>query len=277
MPRTARVRLTMQLDVAGHAVYAYTGTRAFSSALPTVVFVHGAAHDHGVFALQSRYFAWHGRNAVAIDLPGHGRSGGSPLPSVEALADWLRDVVDALGTPGIDLVGHSLGSLAALECASRYPERVKRLVLLGPSAPMPVSDDLLAAAARNDHVAYELINGWSFSADGQLGGNRVPGMWMLGNAMRLMERSGDGVLSTDLLACNGYANGLAAAARVRCPTLVVLGARDIMAPTRNAKALIAALPDARTVTLPDTGHALMAERPDAVLDALRDFLGAGDS
>ena len=262
----------MRFDVAGMPVYAYTGTRPLVRERPTVVFVHGAANDHGVFAYQSRYFAWHGMNCVAVDLPGHGRSAGEPLASVEALADWLRDVFDALGVHDVDLVGHSLGSLAALECASRHPDRVRRLALLGPSVPMPVSDDLLAAAARNDHVAYELINGWSFAAGSQIGGNPVPGMWMLGNAMRLMERARDGVLSIDLEACNRYGNGLAAAGRVRCPTLVILGARDIMAPTRNAKALIAALPDVRTVTLAETGHSLMVERPDQVLNELRRFL-----
>jgi pimeloyl-ACP methyl ester carboxylesterase len=264
----------MRLQVGGVPVYAYTGTREFSREQPTLVFVHGAANDHQVFALQSRYFAWHGTNAIALDLPGHGRSGGDAPASVEALADWLDRVLDALGVDAASLAGHSMGALAALECAARYPARVSRLALLGPSAPMPVSDDLLAAAAQNDHVAYELINGWSFSAGGQLGGNRVPGMWMLGNAMRLMERTRDGVLSTDLIACNRYANGVAAAAQVRCPTLVVIGARDIMAPPRNARALIAALPSATTVTLEDTGHSLMAERPDAVLDALRNFLHA---
>ncbi|HJU21915.1 MAG TPA: alpha/beta hydrolase, partial [Casimicrobiaceae bacterium] len=131
---------------------------------------------------------------------------------------------------------------------------------------------LLAAAARNDHVAYELINGWSFSAEGQLGGNRLPGVWMLGNAMRLMERARAGVLSIDLVACNVYQNGVASAANVRCPTLVVTGERDIMAPPRNAKALIGALADARSVSLPKTGHSMMTERPDEVLDALRAFL-----
>ena len=262
----------MHFDVAGRSVYAYGGSRPFAHDRPTVLFVHGAANDHGVFALQSRYFAWHGMNAVAVDLPGHGRSAGDPLPSVEALADWLRDVQDALGLATASVVGHSMGALAALECAARYPERVAKLALLGPSAPMPVSDDLLVAAARNDHVAYELINGWSFSAGGQLGGNRVPGMWMLGNAMRLMERTRDDVLSTDLIACNRYANGVAAAAQVRCPTLVIIGARDIMAPPRNAKALLAALANVTAVTLEETGHSMMAERPDAVLDALRQFL-----
>jgi len=262
----------MELEVAGHRVYAYTGTRAFSATKPTVLFVHGAAQDHGVFALQSRYFAWHGRNAIAVDLPAHGRSGGDALPSVEELADWVHGVLDALDVREADVVGHSMGALATLECAARHPERVRRLALLGPSAPMPVSDDLLDAARGDDHLACELIVAWSFAAGSQLGGNRQPGVWMLGNAMRLIERSRPGVLYADLVACNAYANGNAAAARVRCPTLVVLGARDIMAPTRNAKALIAALADVRTVTLPETGHSLMAERPDEVLDALRDFL-----
>ena len=263
----------MRFDVGGNAVYAYTGTRPFDAKRPTVLFVHGAANDHGVFALQSRYFAWHGMNAVALDLPGHGRSAGEAPASVEALADWLHDVVDTLGARETSLVGHSLGALAALECAARHPEQFARLALLGPSAPMPVSADLLAAAAANDHVAYELINGWSFAPASQLsGGNRLPGVWMLGNAMRLMERTPDGVLAIDLAACNAYANGIEAAKRVTFPTLVILGGRDVMAPARNAKALIDALADARTLTLPDTGHSMMTERPDEVLDALRTFL-----
>ncbi|MGE5169927.1 MAG: alpha/beta fold hydrolase [Rudaea sp.] len=262
----------MLFDVGGDRVYAYTGSRPFAPDLPSVLFVHGAGNDHGVFALQSRYFAWHGMNAVAIDLPGHGRSGGAPLRSVEALADWLPRALDALGVRACAVVGHSMGALAALECTARHPARVTRLALLGPAAPMPVSDDLLAAAQRDDHVAFELINGWSFAPPAQLGANPVPGMWMLGNAMRLLERSRPGVLWTDLVACNDYANGVAAAGNVQCPVLVMLGTRDIMAPPRNAQALIATLRDVRTVSLPETGHALMAERPDAVLDALRSFL-----
>ena len=137
---------------------------------------------------------------------------------------------------------------------------------------MAVSDALLDAAKADDHVAYELINGWSHSAPRQIGGNRVPGMWMTGAALRLMERSAPGVLYTDLSACNAYADGLGAAANVRCPTLVVLGQRDLMAPAKNAAALCEALAGVRVVTLAGAGHAMMAEQPDAVLDALRAFL-----
>lgn len=262
----------MQLTVDDQPVYAYTGTRAFDASKPTVMFVHGAANDHGVFALQSRYFAWHAMNVLAVDLPGHGRSPGQALASVEAIADWLARLMSVARIERASVVGHSLGSLAALECAARYPDRVAKLALLGPSVPMTVNDDLLAAAHANDHVAYELINSWSFSPNAQLGANGMPGVWMVGNAMRLLERSQAGVLSTDLLACHRYANGLRAASSVRCPTLVILAARDIMAPLRNAKALMAALPDVETVTLPETGHSMMAERPGEVLEALRNFL-----
>jgi pimeloyl-ACP methyl ester carboxylesterase len=262
------------LRVAADEVYAYTGARAFDAARPTVVFVHGAANDHSVWALQSRYFAHHGCNVLAVDLPGHGRSGGAALARVEAIADWIVALLDAAGAPTAALVGHSLGALAALDAAGRHPERATKIALLGPIVPMPVTDLLLDAARADDHVAYELINGWSYSAGKQLGGNPMPGMWMTGTAMRLMERARPGVLYADLSACHAYAGGLQAAAAVRCPALLILGERDQMAPPKGAQALIAALADARVVTLAGCGHALMAEEPDAVLDALAAFLAS---
>ena len=262
----------MRLDVDGSEVYAYTGTRPVDPAKPAVVFVHGAANDHSVWLLQSRYFAHHGKSVLAVDLPGHGRSAGPALGSVDAIADWLPRVLDAAGLAQAALVGHSMGALAALACAARHPARVAKVALLGPAVPMEVSEALIDAAKANDHVAYELINGWSTSAGKQLGGNTVPGMWLLGSAIRLMERTAPGVLHTDLVACSAWTGGLEAAAAVRCPSLVVIGARDIMAPPRAAKGLVETLAGARVVTLPDTGHAMMAEQPDAVLDALRGFL-----
>ena len=262
----------MRLDVGGSEVYAYTGTRPVDPAKPAVVFVHGAASDHSVWLLQSRYFAHHGKGVLAVDLPGHGRSAGPALGSVDAIADWLPRVLDAAGLAQAALVGHSMGALAALACAARHPARVEKVALLGPAVPMEVSEALLDAAKANDHVAYELINGWSTSAGKQLGGNTVPGMWLLGSAIRLMERTAPGVLHADLVACNAWTGGLEAAAAVRCPSLVVIGARDLMAPPRAAKGLVEALAGVRVVTLPDTGHAMMAEQPDAVLEALRRFL-----
>ncbi|HEY1460509.1 MAG TPA: alpha/beta fold hydrolase [Casimicrobiaceae bacterium] len=264
----------MNFDVGGEQVYAYTGSRAFDASLPTIVFVHGAAGDHSVWALQSRYFAHHGHNVLALDLPGHGRSGGSARRSVPALADWLVTVLDALGIERAVLAGHSLGSLVVLDVAGRHPQRTSHLALLATSVPMRVSDALLSAAASDEAFAYAMITQWSFSDAHQLGGNQQPGMWMIGTGLRLMERCSPGVLHADLSACNEYGDGLDRAASLSLPALLILGERDQMAPLRNARALASALRHVCEVHLPGCGHSLMTEAPDAVLDALRDFLAA---
>jgi len=262
----------MFLKVDNRKVYAYTANHAFEPAKATVAFIHGAAHDHSVWALQSRYFGYHGWNALAVDLPGHGKSEGRALDRIGDIADWVARVLDAAGAVKASLVGHSMGSLVALETAARYPARIAKLALVGTAVPMPVSEPLLSASKADDHVAFEMINVFSHSNAAQIGGNRVPGMWMMGSAMRLMERSGSGVLHADFSSCNAYLGGLAAAAQVQCPALLILGKRDQMAPIKSAQALAARIPNLRTVALEGTGHALMSEQPDAVLDALIDHL-----
>ena len=109
----------MKLDVGGKEVFAYTANHELDPAKRTVVFVHGAGLDHSWFGLQSRYFGYHGWNVLAVDLPGHGRSAGPPLATVPAMADWLTAVLDAAKIQKASLVGHSLGTLVALDCAAR--------------------------------------------------------------------------------------------------------------------------------------------------------------
>ena len=262
----------MHLTVDNKKAYAYSANRAFDATRPTVVFIHGAANDHSVWALQSRYYAYHGWNAFAVDLPGHGKSAGLAKNSVGELADWMSRFLDAAGVKSAALVGHSMGSLVALETAARHPQRIRKLAMIGTSVPIQVSEPLLNASKANDHVAYEMINAYAHSSSAQIGGNRIPGMWMMGSAMRLMERSGDGVLHADFSACNDYTSGLDAAQNVKCPVLLVLGKRDQMTPMKVAKDLASKLSDVKMVALDGTGHAVMAERPDDVLDSLIAFL-----
>ena len=262
----------MDLVVEGKRAYAYTAGRKLDAKLPSVVFVHGAANDHSAFLLQSRYFAYHGCNAFAVDLPGHGRSEGPPLASIGALADWVARALDAAGIGEPALVGHSMGSLVALECAARHAIHIRALALIGTSAPMPVGAPLMNAAREDSHDALDMLTIWSHSGAAQLGGNTVPGMWMTGASLRLIERAKPQVLHVDLKACAEYGDGVASAAKVECPTLLILGSRDIMTPPRNTKDLRAAIAGSRAVVLEGAGHALMAERPDAVLDALIGFV-----
>ena len=269
----------MQIEINGEAAYAYTGGKPFDTALPCVVFIHGAQNDHSVWGLQSRWFAHHGFAVLAVDLPGHGRSAGKPLPSIEDLADWIELLLEKVGAgdtancaaKNVTLVGHSMGSLAALECASRHPARIARIALVGTAVPMPVSDALLGAAKDKEPKAISMINTWSHSPRGTIGGNTVPGMWLLGASRRLMQRQQPGVLHNDLAACNAYAHGMDAAAALACPALIVSGNKDMMTNPRAATKLATAIKDVRSVSLNGAGHTL-AEQPDALLDALRAFI-----
>ncbi|MCW5622719.1 MAG: alpha/beta hydrolase [Burkholderiales bacterium] len=262
----------LELSVHGRKAYAYTGGKPFDPTLPVVVFIHGAEHDHSVWALQSRYFAHHGRSVLALDLPGHGRSEGPPLASVEEMADWVIALLDAVHAEQVALVGHSMGSLIALECAARSPARSRAVALVGAAFPMRVSDELLAATRDDEPLAQDMVNIWSHAAFAHYPSNPGPGFWVMGENLRLMQRQKPGVMHADFVACNAYANGSAAAAQVRCPVLLVLGQRDVMTPPRATKELMAALPDARKMEIAGSGHALMAEKPDEVLDALRAFV-----
>ncbi len=262
----------MELSVDDRKVFAATGGRPFDPAQPGMVFVHGAGGDHSVWVLQARYFAHHGFSVLAVDLPGHGRSDPPALDSVPALADWVLACLDAAGAERSSLIGHSLGGLIALEAAARAPQRIDALALLGVNFPMAVHDDLLKSAAANEHRALELINSWGHSHGAQLGRNRVPGLWMIGGSMRLLERAPDGVVHADLSAAGSYQGGIDAAAKIVCPTLLLLGQRDRMTHPKTARALAEAIADAKVEVLPDCGHMLMEESPDQVLQALIDHL-----
>ena len=273
--------MKLALPAAGHATsagdaYAYTGGKAFDAALPSVVFVHGALHDHSVWTLAARWFAHHGFGVLALDLPGHGRSAGPALESVEAMADSLLAVLDGAGVSQAALVGHSMGSLVALEAAARAPARASRLVLVGTAVPMVVSPALLESAANDPPAAMASVNAWSHSTIAAKPSHPAPGAWLHGGNMALMRRmqAGDeagNLFLTDFRACNAYQGGLAAATRVECPATIVVGKRDQMTTPKSTAALASALHTTPVVL--EAGHALMTEAPDALLNALREALG----
>ena len=268
----------MQLTLNGNAAYAYTGGKAFDPALPTAVFIHGAQNDHSVWGLQTRYFAHHGYSVLAVDLPGHGRSSGPALDSVEAMADWLNALLDAAGIWKAILIGHSMGSLIALEAASRQPARVAGVALVGTAYPMKVSTALLEAARDREPAAIDMVNIWSHSTIAQKPSAPGPGFYVPGGSRRLMQRMSQRnpahLFFNDFSACNAYANGEQAAASLAargCAALFLLGLKDMMTPAKGAATLVAQLPQASVVKLETCGHALMAEQPDQVLDALFRF------
>jgi pimeloyl-ACP methyl ester carboxylesterase len=259
----------MRIVTNGSDTFVATGGKDFGLKLPVIVFLHGAGMDHSVWALLARAFAHHGYGVLAPDLPGHGRSAGTLLTSIAALADWTAALIDAAGAKAARLVGHSMGSLVALETAARHPDKVTGLGLIATTATMRVSDDLLNAAKANGHDAVDMIAIWGEGYRATLGGSQAPGLWMLGGAERLLERAQPGAIFADLSACNAYQDALSAAAKISVPSIVIQGSRDLMTPAKGGKALAAAIPNCRLALIEGAGHMLMSERPDDVLAALR--------
>jgi pimeloyl-ACP methyl ester carboxylesterase len=266
----------MDLVVNGHKTFCYTGGKAIDPAKPTVVFVHGVLNDHSVWILQSRYFANHGFNVLSPDLPGHCRSAGEPPSSVEEAADFVLALLDAAGIRQAALAGHSFGSLAVLEAAARAPERVTQLVLVGTASPMRVTPALLDNALNDPMKAIEMVNTFSHSTLAPPPSSHGPGSWLYGGGRALMKRvlasnPRVNVFHRGFKACDDYRGGEEAMAKVACPVLFLLGSRDSMTLPKMAQPLQQKAKDGRTVMI-DGGHQMMAEAPDAVLAAMKDFL-----
>jgi pimeloyl-ACP methyl ester carboxylesterase len=261
----------MELLLEGAPIFLADQGKGFDQARRSALFVHGAGMDHSVWPLQARHFAYRGWNALAVDLPGHGRSGGELLESIEAMAHWLARLVEALPAERTALVGHSMGALVCLELAARRPELVSSLALLGAAAAMPVHPALLEAAGEQDLLAPEMICDWGFGPTGHVGGHRAPGSWMLGHALRLLRQAAGRRLHTDLAACADYRGGAEAAAKVRCPALVIAAELDRMTPAKQGAKLAAQINGTQLVMLRGCGHMMMVEEPDATLDALAAF------
>src|SRR5215468_8891048 len=215
----------MNLLINGINAFVATGGREFDPLLPFVVLIHGAGFDHSAWALHSRWFAHHGFSVLVPDLPGHGRSPGPALKTIAEMADWMAALLDAAGASKAHLIGHSMGSLIALETAARHPAKVSALGLIGTAATMTVGPDLLKAAEANDQDAIDMVSIWGLGFGAEIGGSLAPGLWMHGSAQAVLRHCAPRVLFADLAACNSYQDALAAAAKVTVPTTVIIGER----------------------------------------------------
>lgn len=265
---THRKGSEMQFEVGDETVFAATGGKDVDPGKQTVVFIHGVGQDHTIWVLPTRYFARHDRNVLAVDLPGHGGSSGTPLRTIEEMADWTVAVLDAAGVDRAALVGHSMGSLVALDAAARHPNRVRAVAMIGISVPLRVTEPLMAGAEADSQDAIDMLTYWGHSDVAKIGGSPTPGIWMAGASSRLWEQAAPGVLHADLQACNEYEAGLERAGQLKCPALLLLGEKDRMTPVRGAEDVREAIPDQSTVVFPGAGHPLLLERSDAVLDEL---------
>jgi len=227
----------------------------------TIVFLHGSGGSHHTFRDQ-----WAGlRGAVRMvipDLPGHGRSGGTPLESVDACAAWVVDFVKEIGLERFLLAGHSMGGAIALQAALERLKGLEALVLLGTGARLRISPVIFEGiGGRFREFAPELV-GWMTSASSDL----------------LREDITNDVLSTrpatflaDFHACNGF-DVMSRVGEIRVPTLVVNGDDDRLTPLKYGEYLAANIPGAVLKIIHGAGHLAMLEKPTEVNAVISSFV-----
>lgn len=261
----------MYVDVNGHSTFVSTGGRDFDPKGEVLLFIHGSGQSHLSWTLQGRFFANRGWQVLAPDLPGHNLSEGPVCESCEEIADWCTALLDAMGVTAATVVGHSQGGLVALDLAARHADRVKKLALIGSAQAIPVNDFLIDLATKAEAKAIKFMVSWSHAAQGHKHDHVMPGQSHLSTGHEVMSQNKPGVLLKDLKACNAYTSGEEAAAKVACPTLLVLAKQDRMVPAKFGSKLGSMIADCETTIIPGAGHFVQSEKSFETNEQLRPF------
>jgi pimeloyl-ACP methyl ester carboxylesterase len=229
---------------------------------PTVAFIHGAGGTHENWRFQLRDLG-PTRNALALDLPGHGESQGDGYPTIGEYRDFLRDFLMALGNPRTILVGHSMGGGIALQFALSYPDRLAALVLVGTGARLRVHPEIFATIRRDMSEAARTISAWAYSP------RSAPAS--VAGAAEAFARNRPSVVEADFRACDAF-DVMGELSAIAVPTLILCGQDDRLTPVKYAQFLREHIPGAALALIPDAGHMAMLERPADFNRALSAFL-----
>jgi len=259
----------MIITVNKEKIFVATGGQAFDNSKPTVVFVHGSGLDHRCWALQSRWFAFHGYSVFAPDLPGHGLSTGKPLSTIEAMGQWLVKALNTVEVSSVHLVGHSAGFLVALEAAGGLGDTLKTITAVASSTSIPVSDLLITAAESSANEGADLMLRFAFGLQARAGISAVPGMQPIAIARQIISGN---PLATDFKACHNYCAGESRISEINIPSHVILASEDKMTPIKFGLELASSL-RARITQIDNSGHMLPLESPKKTLDAAKSFIG----
>ncbi len=262
----------MKISLRDQNIHLATGGKTHQPDAPYVMFLHGSGQNHLTWILQSRYFAYDGFNVIAPDFPAHGLSDGTALETIEEMADWVLELMDALDIEKLHLVGHSQGGLIALEIASKAPSRVEKLVLIACAAAIPVNDYLVSSSEHKLDKAIAMMTGWGHGTRAHKHDNSQPGFSHLGFGRRLMAANDIAALHADLNACNQYQKGMEAAASLKMPVLVLLAGADKMTPVKFGLKMAEAIPNKQVVVIDKAAHMLPSEHPDEVNKPMLAFL-----
>ena len=206
-----------------------------------------------------------GHTVYALDLPGHGKSGGAGRAEIGAYADVVRGFAEALGLVRFILAGHSMGGAIALEFALRYPARLAGLILVGTGAKLRVAPEILTGILDDFAGTTELLAQWAH-------GEHVDPNLLRLYTRRLREVDPQ-TLRDDFLACDAF-DRRAGVSRIDLPTLILCGDADRMTPVKFSQFLHEQIAGSQLIVVPGAGHMVMLEQPAAVAEDVAAFLSS---
>ena len=238
----------------------YAETSSPNSRL-TMALVHGAGDNHLAWPAQLRRVD--GVTVYALDLPGHGKSGGKGRSSVGDYVEVVRGCLDALGVERAVITGHSMGGAIAQQFALSFPARTAGLILVATGAKLRVTPQILNSILTDTEATLDLVTRFAW------GPNAPEPMVQLGRAQ--MAETPPEVIAGDYAACDAF-DVRERLGQITAPTLVVGGTADQMTPFKSAEFLAARIPGAKLAKIEGAGHMVMLEEPELVAQHVEQFL-----
>ena len=233
---------------------------------PSILLMHGSGLSHIVWSLHEQFYVAQGFNVLSVDLPGHGNSDGPSLKSIEGISDWVKELMKKLSIHKINFIGHSQGCLVGVDFASRYPDLISKLVLVGGSYKLPVNQDLLDLAEAGDEKALLLMMKWGYEGSKAfIGGN--PLKKIINSTREIRE-----ILYVDLNACNNYKSGKESIEKIQCSTLCIFGDLDKMVPLEVGNKMVEKIKNSEVKIMNDCGHMIIFERAFEMRKSVIEFL-----
>ncbi len=235
--------------------------RDFGQHEKSLIFIHGSGGNSGAWSAQ--YSKLHKKfNIAAVNLPGHGKSGGHGEKDIPAYVLWLKEMLDVLKLKRPVLVGHSLGAAIALGFAVKYPQDLSAVVAVGGGLTMPVNPDILEGFAKQPDLILDLMCKFSIAKE-----NRPK---LFEPLRESLGQARVDVVADDMLACSKF-DLTGELQNIRVPVLAVCGKEDKMTPQACSEQIAAGIREASLVIIEGAGHMVMMEKPAVFNDAVQDF------